>query len=49
MDLLKLTAVWLTEPPALLVVLLMKQAESRCRLIRMTAPPEMVASERVRL
>ena len=48
MDLLKLMAVWLMEPPALLVVLLMKRAESRHRLIQLTAPPKMVTSVLVR-
>ena len=33
----------------MLVVLLMKQAESRCHLIRLTAPPKMVTSVLVRL
>ena len=49
LDLLKLTAVWLMALSALLVVLLMKRAESHCHLIRLTAPPEMVTSILVRL
>ena len=49
LDLLKLTDVWLMELPALLMVLLMKQAESRCRLSRLTEPPERVTSVLVRL
>ena len=49
LDLLKLTAVWLMEPLALLVVLLMKRAESRCRLSRVTEPPERVTSVLMRL
>ena len=34
----------LTEPPGLLVALSMMRAESRCRLIRLTVPPEKVIS-----
>ena len=49
LDMLKLTAVWLMEPPSLLVVLLMKRVESRCRLSRVTEPPERVTSVLVRL
>ena len=49
LDLLKLTAIWLMAPPALLVVLLMKRVESHCSLIRLTAPPEMVTSVLVQL
>ena len=39
----------LTEPPGLLVVLSMMRAESRCRLTRLTVPPEKVISKLVRL
>ena len=49
LDLLKLTAVWLTTPAALLVELLMRRAESRRRLNRLIAPLEMVTSVLVRL
>ena len=49
LDLLKLMAVWLMEPPALLVVLLMKRAESRRHLIRPTEPLERVTSMLVQL
>ena len=49
LDLLKLTAVWLMEPPSLLVELLMRQAESRRRLNRLIAPSRKVTSVLVRL
>ena len=49
LNLLKLTAVCLMEPLGLLVALSMKQAESRCRLIRLTAPSEKVTSMLLRL
>ena len=39
----------LTEPPGLLVALSMMRAESRCRLIRLTAPLVRVISMLVRL
>ena len=39
----------LTELPGLLVALLVMQAESRCRMTRLTVPPEKVISKLVRL
>ena len=49
LDLLKLMVLWLMEPPALLVELLMRLAESRRRLNRLIAPPKKVTSVVVRL